>query len=61
MKVYYKIIKLKRYKTTMQSPIKKTFEISLIEPLQALEDYKNPSYWHYTPQFGVSGGIYSVF
>ena len=44
----------------MQSPAKETIEISLIEPLQALEDYRNPSQ-NYTPQFGTSGGIHSVF
>ena len=44
----------------MQSPAKETIEISLIEPLQVLEDYGNPSQ-NYTPQFGASGGIHGVF
>ena len=45
----------------MQSPAKETLETGLIELPQALEDYRNPSNQHYTPQFGVSGGICSVF
>ena len=45
----------------MQSPDKETFEISLIELLRALKDYRNPPYQYYIPQFGVSGGIYSTF
>ena len=45
----------------MQSPAKKTFEISPIELPRALEDYENPPYQNYTPQFGVSGGIHGVF
>ena len=45
----------------MQSPTKETSKTSPIELLRALEDYRNPSYQHYTPQFGVSGGIYGVF
>ena len=45
----------------MQLPAKETFKTGLIELLRALEDYKNPSNQHYTPQFGVSGGIRSVF
>jgi len=45
----------------MQSPIKETLETSLIELPRALEDYKNPPNQYYTPQFGVSGGIHSVF
>ena len=44
----------------MQSPTKETIETSPIEPPQALEDYGNPSQ-NYTPQFGASGGIHSVF
>jgi len=45
----------------MQSPAKETFEIGPIELPQALEDHRNPSNQHYTPQFGVSGGIRGVF
>jgi len=45
----------------MQSPAKETCEISLTELPRALEDYRNPSYQNHTPQFDVSGGIYSVF
>jgi len=45
----------------MQSPTKETFETSPIELPWALEDYGNPSNQYYTPQFGVSGGIHSVF
>jgi len=45
----------------MQSPAKETFETSPIELPQALEDHGNPSNQHYTPQFGVSGGICGVF
>jgi hypothetical protein len=45
----------------MQPPIKETIEISLIELPRAPEDHRNPSYQHHTPQFGVSGGIHSVF
>jgi len=45
----------------MQSPAEETFEISLIEFLRAPEDHKDPFYQHYTPQFGISKGIRSVF
>ena len=45
----------------MQSPTKKTLEIGPIELPRALEDYRNPSNQHYTPQFGVSGDIRSIF
>ena len=45
----------------MQLPTKEIFETSLIRFPRALEDYRNPSNQHYTPQFGVSGSIYNVF
>jgi len=45
----------------MQSPTKKPFKTSPIEFPRALEDYGNPSNQYYTPQFGVSRGIYGVF
>ena len=44
----------------MQSPTKETIETSLIEPPQALKDYRNPSQ-NYTPQYGASGGIRGIF
>ena len=45
----------------MQSPIKKTSETSPTGLPQAPEDHRNPSYQHYTPQFGVGGGIHGIF
>jgi hypothetical protein len=45
----------------MQSPVKETIEISLTELPRAPEDHGNPSYQHHIPQFGVGGGIHSVF
>jgi len=45
----------------MQSPVKETLKVGPIEFPRALGDYGNPSNQHYTLQFGVSGGIYSVF
>jgi len=45
----------------MQLPTKETSKTNPIELPQALKDCRNPPYQHYTPQFGVSGGIRGVF
>ena len=45
----------------MQPLAKEPFETSLTGLPWALEDYGNPSYQNYAPQFGVNGGIHGVF
>ena len=45
----------------MQLLDKETFKTSLIELLQAPEDYRNSPNQYYIPQFGVRGGIRGAF
>ena len=61
IKENYRALNISSNYNTMQLPTKETFETSPIELPQALENYGNPPYQNYTPQFGASGSICGVF
>ena len=45
----------------MQSSGEETIETSPTGLPQAPKNDRNPPYQHHIPQFGISGGVYSVF